>query len=329
MAMLRNDWSLEEVQEIYNVPVLDLIYRAATIHRKYNDTGEVQVCTLLSIKTGGCSEDCAYCPQAARYNTGVNVQALMKKEEVMDYARKAKEAGSTRFCMGAAWREVRDNRDFDRVLEMVQGVNELGLEVCCTLGMLTEEQAKKLAGAGLYSYNHNLDTSEEYYGDIITTRTYDDRLRTLDNVRKAGVTVCCGGIIGLGETHDDRIKMLHTLCTLPEHPESVPINSLVAIKGTPLENNAKTDAWDMVRMIATARILMPRTMVRLSAGRLELSVAEQALCFMAGANSIFAGERLLTTPNPAFEEDMAMFDKLGLKPREAFKNEKSTVSMTN
>ncbi|HKH60117.1 MAG TPA: biotin synthase BioB [Flavitalea sp.] len=329
MAMLRNDWSLEEVQEIYNVPVLDLIYRAASIHRKYNDTGEVQVCTLLSIKTGGCSEDCAYCPQAARYNTGVNVQALMKKEEVMDYARKAKEAGSTRFCMGAAWREVRDNRDFDRVLEMVQGVNELGLEVCCTLGMLTEEQAKKLAGAGLYSYNHNLDTSEEYYGDIITTRTYDDRLRTLDNVRKAGVTVCCGGIIGLGETHDDRIKMLHTLCTLPEHPESVPINSLVAIKGTPLENNAKTDAWDMVRMIATARILMPRTMVRLSAGRLELSVAEQALCFMAGANSIFAGERLLTTPNPAFEEDMAMFDKLGLKPREAFKNEKSTVSMTN
>lgn len=325
---IRNNWSLEEVQEIYNSPLLDLIYRAASVHRKHNDTGEVQVCTLLSIKTGGCSEDCAYCPQAARYNTGVNVQALMKKEEVMDYARKAKEAGSTRFCMGAAWREVRDNRDFDRVLEMVQGVNELGLEVCCTLGMLTEEQAKKLAGAGLYSYNHNLDTSEEYYGDIITTRTYNDRLRTLDNVRKAGVTVCCGGIIGLGETHEDRIKMLHTLCTLPEHPESVPINSLVAIKGTPLENNAKTDVWDMVRMIATARILMPRTMVRLSAGRLELSVAEQALCFMAGANSIFAGERLLTTPNPAFEEDMAMFDMLGLKPREAFKNEKSTVAMT-
>lgn len=325
---MRNNWSLEEVQEIYNSPLLDLIYRAASVHRKHNDTGEVQVCTLLSIKTGGCSEDCAYCPQAARYNTGVNVQALMKKEEVMDYARKAKEAGSTRFCMGAAWREVRDNRDFDRVLEMVQGVNELGLEVCCTLGMLTEEQAKKLAGAGLYSYNHNLDTSEEYYGDIITTRTYNDRLRTLDNVRKAGVTVCCGGIIGLGETHEDRIKMLHTLCTLPEHPESVPINSLVAIKGTPLENNAKTDVWDMVRMIATARILMPRTMVRLSAGRLELSVAEQALCFMAGANSIFAGERLLTTPNPAFEEDMAMFDMLGLKPREAFKNEKSTVAMT-
>ena len=287
------------------------------------------MCTLLSVKTGGCPEDCAYCPQAARYNTGVNVQALMKKEEVMEYARKAKEAGSTRFCMGAAWREVRDNRDFDRVLDMVHGVNELGLEVCCTLGMLTEDQAKKLADAGLYSYNHNLDTSAEYYGDIITTRTYDDRLRTLDNVRKAGVTVCCGGIIGLGETHHDRIKMLHTLCTLPEHPESVPINALVAVKGTPLENNAKTDVWDMVRMIATARIIMPRTMVRLSAGRMELSIAEQALCFMAGANSIFAGERLLTTPNPAFEEDMAMFDMLGLKPREAFKNEKNAAPVVN
>ena len=329
MNEIRKDWTIEEVQEIYNGSLLDLIFRAATIHRRYNDTGEVQVCTLLSIKTGGCSEDCAYCPQAARYNTGVNVQALMKKEEVMEYARKAKEAGSTRFCMGAAWREVRDNRDFDRVLDMVHGVNELGLEVCCTLGMLTEDQAKKLADAGLYSYNHNLDTSAEYYGDIITTRTYDDRLRTLDNVRKAGVTVCCGGIIGLGETHHDRIKMLHTLCTLPEHPESVPINALVAVKGTPLENNAKTDVWDMVRMIATARIIMPRTMVRLSAGRMELSIAEQALCFMAGANSIFAGERLLTTPNPAFEEDMAMFDMLGLKPREAFKNEKNAAPVVN
>lgn len=326
---IRNNWTIEEVQKIYNSALLDLIYRAATTHRQYNDTGEVQVCTLLSIKTGGCSEDCAYCPQAARYNTGVNVQALMKKDEVLEYASKAKEAGSTRFCMGAAWREVRDNRDFDKVLEMVQGVNELGLEVCCTLGMLTEEQAKKLADAGLYAYNHNLDTSAEYYGNIITTRTYNDRLKTLENVRKAGVTVCCGGIIGLGETHEDRIKMLHTLCTLPEHPESVPINSLVPVKGTPMENNSKTDVWDMVRMIATARILMPKTMVRLSAGRLELSVAEQALCFLAGANSIFAGEKLLTTPNPAFEEDTAMFDMLGLKPRKAFKIEKGIVSMSN
>ena len=322
MNEIRKDWNLEEVEEIYHSPLLDLIFRAATLHRKYNDTGEVKVCTLLSIKTGGCSEDCAYCPQAARYNTGVSVQALMKKDEVLDCARKAKEAGSTRFCMGAAWREVRDNRDFDRVLEMVQGVNELGLEVCCTLGMLTESQAKKLADAGLYSYNHNLDTSAEYYSDIITTRTYNDRLQTLDNVRKAGVTVCCGGIIGLGETHEDRIKMLHTLCTLPEHPESVPINSLVPVKGTPLGENPKTDVWDMVRMIATARVLMPKTMVRLSAGRLDLGMAEQALCFLAGANSIFAGDKLLTTPNPAYADDKIMFDLLGLKPREAFKNEK-------
>lgn len=318
--MIRNDWTLEEIKGIYNMPLLELVYRAATIHRQYNDTGEVQVCTLLSIKTGGCSEDCAYCPQAARYHTDVNVQALMKKEEVLEYAKKAKEAGSTRFCMGAAWREVRNNRDFDRVLEMVKGVNELGMEVCCTLGMLTEDQAQKLADAGLYAYNHNLDTSSEYYGEIITTRTYDDRLQTLDNVRKAGVSVCCGGIVGLGETHDDRIQMLHTLATMPQHPESVPVNALVPVKGTPLEHNAKVNVWDMVRMIATARILMPKAMVRLSAGRTSMSVADQTLCFMAGANSIFAGDKLLTTPNPSFDEDMAMFDMLGLKPREAFKD---------
>jgi biotin synthase len=321
MSAIRNDWTPEEINEIYHSPLLELIYKAASVHREYNDTAEVQVCTLLSIKTGGCSEDCAYCPQAARYNTGVDVQALMKKEEVLAYAQKAKDAGSTRFCMGAAWREVRDNRDFDRVLDMVKGVNEMGMEVCCTLGMLTEEQAQKLADAGLYAYNHNLDTSKEHYSEIITTRTYDDRLRTLDNVRKAGVTVCCGGIIGLGETHADRIGMLHTLATLPEHPESVPINALVAIKGTPLADNPKVDIWDMVRMIATARILMPATMVRLSAGRTDMSVAEQALCFMAGANSIFAGDKLLTTPNPSFEEDDQMFQLLGLKARVAFKEE--------
>jgi biotin synthase len=320
--MIRNDWTEEEIKEIYHSPLLDLIFRAATVHREFNDTAEVQVCTLLSIKTGGCPEDCAYCPQAARYQTGVEVQALMQQDQVLQYAKKAREAGSTRFCMGAAWREVRDNRDFDRVLEMVRGVNEMGMEVCCTLGMLTEDQAIKLASAGLYAYNHNLDTSSEYYDEIISTRTYQDRLRTLGHVRKAGVTVCCGGIIGLGETHRDRIKMLQTLSTLPEHPESVPINALVRVKGTPLENNPKVDIWDMVRMIATARILMPGTMVRLSAGRTEMSVAEQALCFMAGANSIFAGEKLLTTPNPSFEEDRAMFELLGLKPREAFKSEK-------
>ncbi|HUQ66252.1 MAG TPA: biotin synthase BioB [Flavitalea sp.] len=318
---LRNDWTIEEINEIYNLPLLELVHRAATIHRQYNDTGEVQVCTLLSIKTGGCSEDCAYCPQAARYNTGLNVQALMKKDEVLEYARKAKEAGSTRFCMGAAWREVRDNRDFDRVLEMVQGVNEMGMEVCCTLGMLTGQQAERLAEAGLHAYNHNLDTSPEYYNEIITTRTYDDRLRTLENVRKAGVTVCCGGIIGLGEKHEDRINMLHTLSTLPAHPESVPINALVPVQGTPLADQPRVDIWDMVRMIATARILMPSTMVRLSAGRAQMSVAEQAFCFMAGANSIFAGEKLLTTPNPSFGEDMQMFNLLGLTPRKAFKEE--------
>ncbi|ULQ57165.1 biotin synthase BioB [Flavihumibacter rivuli] len=317
--MIRNDWTKEEIREIYNTPLLELIYRAATIHREYQDTAEVQVCTLLSIKTGGCPEDCAYCPQAARYNTGVDVHALMKTDEVLDYARKAKEAGSTRFCMGAAWREVRDNRDFDRVLDMVKGVNELGMEVCCTMGMLTEEQAKKLHDAGLYAYNHNLDTSEEHYADIITTRTYDDRLKTLNNVRKAGISVCSGGIIGLGETHEDRIGMLHTLSTLPQHPESVPINALVPVQGTPLQHNNKVDVWDMVRMIATARILMPGTMVRLSAGRNDMSLAEQALCFMAGANSIFAGDKLLTTPNPSFDDDNMMFQLLGLKPREAFK----------
>lgn len=326
---MRNNWTIEEIKDIYNKPLLELVYEAATVHRNNQQTAEVQVCTLLSIKTGGCSEDCAYCPQAARYHTDVTVQPLMQKDTVLEYAKKAKEAGSTRFCMGAAWREVRDNRDFDRVLDMVKGVNELGMEVCCTLGMLTESQAQKLADAGLYAYNHNLDTSNEYYGEIITTRTYDDRLKTLDNVRKAGVSVCCGGIIGLGETHEDRIKMLHTLATLPEHPESVPVNALVPVDGTPLANNQRVDVWDMVRMIATARILMPKAMVRLSAGRTAMNLAEQALCFMAGANSIFAGEKLLTTPNPSFEEDQAMFQLLGLTPREAFKLEKEMASLVS
>jgi biotin synthase len=317
----RHDWSLQEIKEIYQAPLLELIYRAATVHRRYHNTGEVQVCTLLSIKTGGCPEDCAYCPQAARYHTDVDVQSLMDTQKVIEYAQKAKDAGSTRFCMGAAWREVRDNRDFDRVIEMVKEVNEMGMEVCCTLGMLSEDQAKRLGEAGLYAYNHNLDTSPEYYGKIISTRTYADRLNTLNNVRKAGVSVCCGGIIGLGETHEDRINMLLTLSNMAEHPESVPINALVRVKGTPLENNPKVDTWDMVRMIATARILMPEAMVRLSAGRTEMSLAEQALCFMAGANSIFAGDKLLTTPNPSFDEDKAMFELFGLTAREAFKKE--------
>jgi biotin synthase len=280
------------------------------------------VCTLLSIKTGGCPEDCAYCPQAARYNTDVKAQKLMSKEEVLGAAQRAKEGGSTRFCMGAAWREVRDNRDFDRVLDMVKGVNEVGLEVCCTLGMLTEEQAQKLKEAGLYAYNHNLDTSEDHYADIITTRKYDDRLNTLSHVRKAGISQCSGGIIGLGETDDDRIEMLHTLATLPQHPESVPVNALVPVEGTPLENQPRVSVWEMIRMIATARITMPKAMVRLSAGREHMTLEQQALCFMAGANSIFSGEKLLTTPNPSFDDDKAMFALLGLKPREAYKEEK-------
>jgi biotin synthase len=320
-VQIRHDWSIEEIKEIYNTPLLELVFRAASVHRQTQDTAEVQVCTLLSIKTGGCTEDCAYCPQAARYNTDIKVHGLMQKDAVLAYAQKARDAGSTRFCMGAAWREVRDNRDFDRVLDMVKGVNDMGMEVCCTLGMLTEDQAQKLADAGLYAYNHNLDTSGEYYEQIITTRTYDDRLKTLDNVRKAGVSVCCGGIIGLGESHEDRIGMVHTLSNLPVHPDSVPINALTRVKGTPLENMPKVEFWDMVRMIATTRILMPKAMVRLSAGRAEMSMSEQALCFMAGANSIFTGEKLLTTANPSFEEDHMMFELLGLKPREAFKNQ--------
>lgn len=323
MTAIRNDWTREEIAAIFHSPVLDLIYRAATVHREYNDPQEVQVCTLLSVKTGGCPEDCAYCPQAARYHTDVKVQKLLPTEEVLAAARVAKESGSTRFCMGAAWREVRDNRDFDRVLDMVKGVNSIGLEVCCTLGMLTESQAEKLKDAGLYAYNHNLDTSEEHYEDIITTRTYDDRLKTIDNVRNAKISVCSGGIIGLGETVEDRIGMLHTLSTMPEHPESVPVNALVPVEGTPLEHQEKVSVWEMVRMIATARIIMPRAMVRLSAGRVKMSVEEQALCFMAGANSIFAGDKLLTTPNPGDDSDKAMFQTLNLKPRAAFKGEAS------
>lgn len=321
--MIRNNWTKEEISSIYHRPLLDLIYEAATIHRNNNDYSEVQISSLISIKTGGCSEDCAYCPQAARYHTGVDVHALMKVDEVVATAQKAKQGGASRLCMGAAWREVRNNRDFDRVLEMVKAVNAMDMEVCCTLGMLTYEQAEKLKEAGLYAYNHNVDTSEENYSSIITTRTYDDRLQTLHNVRKANLTVCSGGIIGLGETVEDRVGMLYTLSNLPQHPESVPINALVAVKGTPLENQERVSVWDMVRMIATTRIIMPKTVVRLSAGRLEMSLPEQALCFMAGANSIFAGDKLLTTPNPSFNDDLQMFEILGLKPREAFKNEKN------
>lgn len=319
--MIRTDWTRAEITALYNTPVLDLIYQAATVHRQHHDPQEVQVCTLLSVKTGGCPEDCAYCPQAARYHTAVTVHKLMEVNEVLDAATRAKDSGSSRFCMGAAWREVRDNRDFDKVIDMVKGVNAMGLEVCCTLGMLTDTQAQKLKDAGLYAYNHNLDTSEEFYGDIISTRTYDDRLDTISHVRKAGISVCSGGIIGMGESHGDRIGMLHTLATLPEHPESVPVNALVPVEGTPLEDQERVSVWEMIRMIATARLIMPKSIVRLSAGRVRMSVEEQALCFLAGANSIFAGDKLLTTPNPETDQDQAMFQTLNIRPRQAFKNQ--------
>ena len=319
MTTVRHNWTVQEILDIYNSPLLDLINRAQQIHREFNDANEVQVSSLLSIKTGGCVEDCGYCSQAARYNTDVEVQKLMQVPQVLAAADRAKAGGASRLCMGAAWREVRDNSDFDRVLEMVKGVNEKGMEVCCTLGMLSESQAQKLADAGLYAYNHNLDTSEDNYKKIITTRSYDDRLDTINNVRKAKVTVCSGGIIGLGETVEDRVKMLKTLSSMEIHPESVPINALVPVAGTPLENQPLVPIWDMVRMIATTRIVIPKTVVRLSAGRTQMSLEGQALCFLAGANSIFAGDKLLTTPNPDFNADMEMFKIFGLSPRKAFK----------
>lgn len=319
MTEIRNDWTIDEVRQIFNKPLMELAFQASLVHRKYQATGEVQVCTLLSIKTGGCPEDCSYCPQSARYNTEVDAEGLLPLDDVRDAAIRASESGSTRFCMGAAWRRVRDNRDFDRVLDMVREVNDLGMEVCATLGMLTPEQAERLKEAGLTAYNHNLDTSEEYYSKIITTRTYDDRLNTISHVQKAKISVCSGGIIGLGESEEDRIGMLHTLATLEEHPESVPVNALIAVAGTPMEHQKRVSVWEMMRMIATARILMPVAMVRLSAGRVEMPMSEQALCFMSGANSIFAGEKLLTTANNAIDEDKQMFNLLGLKPRAAHK----------
>jgi len=325
MSEIRNNWTREEIAEIFNAPIMDLIYRAATVHRTYHDPLEVQVCTLLSVKTGGCPEDCSYCPQAARYHTNVKTHKLMEVDEVINAALVAKESGSTRFCMGAAWREVRDNRDFDKVLDMVKGVSTMGMEVCCTLGMLTDEQARKLKDAGLYAYNHNLDTSEEHYDKIISTRTYDDRLETLENVRNNKISVCSGGIIGMGESEGDRIGMLHTLVNLPEHPESVPVNALVPVEGTPLEDQPRVPVWDMIRMIATARIIMPKSMVRLSAGRVTMSYEEQALCFLAGANSIFAGDKLLTTPNPEVDRDKEMFQILNLKPRKSFKDGEAPI----
>ncbi|AHJ29619.1 biotin synthase BioB [Nodularia spumigena CS-584] len=316
---IRYNWQKAEIQAIYNTPFLELIYQAASVHRQYHDSTKIQVCKLISIKTGACPEDCGYCAQSSRYQTEVKPQALLEKETVLNIAQKAKATGVSRVCMGAAWREVRDNSQFETVLEMVKEVTDMGLEVCCTLGMLTTNQAKRLEAAGLYAYNHNLDTSEEYYNTIITTRTYGDRLNTIDNVRQTNVTVCSGGILGLGESVEDRVGMLETLSNLQPHPESVPINILSQVPGTPLENQPDVPIWDVVRMIATARIIMPNSDVRLSAGRARLSQVEQALCFMAGANSIFSSDDnqmlTVTTPCPDYDADKEMLNLLGLEMR--------------
>jgi biotin synthase len=313
-GLLRHDWSDDEIAAVHDLPLTELVFRAQLAHRRHHDPTRVQLCTLLSIKTGGCPEDCCYCPQSAHYDTGVERQGLLPLDEVLDKARQARAAGSTRFCMGAAWRQVRDGAEFERVLAMVRGVRELGMEACCTLGMLTREQAERLAEAGLTAYNHNLDTGPDYYRTIITTRTYDDRLRTLGHVREAGITVCSGGILGMGESRRDRIAMLGVLARLDPHPESVPINALVRVAGTPLAERPPLDPLEMVRVIAAARVTMPASFVRLSAGRTEMSPETQALCFLAGANSIFTGERLLTTPNPGQDSDRALLGRLGLAP---------------
>ena len=303
----------EYVRELYHTPFLKLVAQASRVHEANHTYEDIQRCTLLSVKTGGCPEDCAYCPQAARYHTDVKAEKLMRTPQVLEAARNAKANGATRFCMGAAWREVRDNRDFDEVLEMVRGVTDLGLEACATLGMLTESQAVRLKEAGLYAYNHNLDTSRSFYSEIIHTRDYDDRLNTIQRVRDAGITVCCGGIIGMGESDEDRIQLLATIASLDPQPESVPVNALVAVEGTPLADQEKVDTFSFVRMIACARILIPKAKIRLSAGRLSLSDEAQTLAFLAGANSIFLGDKLLTTANPEPDADYRLFEKLGLE----------------
>ena len=314
-GLLRHDWTREQVRALFAAPFPDLMFRAAQVHRENFNSSEVQISTLLSIKTGGCPEDCAYCPQSAKFDTGVKAEKLMDLDAVLAEARAAKAGGASRFCMGAAWRSPKD-RDLDKVCEMVEGVKALGMETCVTLGMLTGDQARRLKDCGLDYYNHNLDTSPEYYGEIITTRVYQDRLDTLEHVREAGMHVCCGGIVGMGEGLEDRIGMIATLASLPAHPESVPINMLVRVEGTPLAGTATLDPLDFVRTIAVARICMPASVVRLSAGREDMSEETQALCFLAGANSIFYGPKLLTTPNPGRDRDMALLDKLGMRPME-------------
>lgn len=327
MSTTRHDWTKEEIIAIYNKPLMELLYEAATIHREHHDPNVVQISTLISLKTGGCSEDCGYCPQAKRYHTSIETNPFMTVEDVKVQATKAKEGGSSRVCMGAAWRNVKDGAEFDQVLEMVRTINKMDLEVCCTLGMLTENQAQRLAEAGLYAYNHNIDTSEEYYKEVISTRGFEDRLQTIENVRKTNITVCSGGIIGMGESIEDRAGMLVALSTLDPMPESVPINALVPVEGTPLEAEKSVEIWDMIRMIATTRIVMPATQVRLSAGRINWSREGQAMCFFAGANSIFSGDKLLTTPNNDLNEDMKMFEILGLKNQQPFAKTYKRVSV--
>ena len=316
VGRLRHDWRRDEVESIYRMPLPSLVFRAQAVHRQFHPADRVQTCQLLSIKTGGCPEDCAYCPQSAHYPAGVAREGLLEAEHVLRVAREAAGHGVTRFCMGAAWRQAPEGQEFEKVLQMVRGVRALGLEVCCTLGMLTESQAAQLKEAGLSAYNHNLDTSREFYGSIISTRQYHDRLKTLAAVRKAGITVCCGGILGMGESREDRIGLLQQLATLLPHPESVPINMLVRAAGTPLANMPPLDPLEMVRAIATARILMPASRVRLAAGRKQLSQEGVTLCFLAGANSILVGDKLLTTPNPGRDEDQELLDNLGMKPLE-------------
>lgn len=316
----------EALLELYNKPLLELVFEAATIHRQYHNPREVQMSSLLNIKSGGCPEDCGYCPQAARYHTDIETHKLMTVDSVIEQAKNAKENGSSRLCMGAAWREVRDNKDFDQVVEMVQAVNNLGMEVCCTLGMMNENQAQRLKDAGLFAYNHNLDTSEDYYDDVISTREYEDRLNTIDNARKAGISVCSGGIIGMGEAVEDRIGLLMSYMQMENPPESIPINALVAVEGTPMAEQKPIEQWEMIRMVATTRIAFPESVVRLSAGRTKMNMEGQALCFMAGASSIFAGDKLLTTPNPEFNEDAEMFKILGLIPKEAFADGEQPVT---
>jgi biotin synthase len=314
-SLVRHDWTREEIRALFDLPFPELMFRAQTIHRQHFDPTEVQISTLLSIKTGGCPEDCAYCPQSARYDTGVHAEKLMTLEAVLAEARAAKRAGASRFCMGAAWRSPKD-RELDSVCAMVEAVKALGLETCATLGMLTDPQARRLKDAGLDYYNHNLDTSPEFYGRIITTRVYQDRLETLEHVRNAGIHVCCGGIVGMGETREDRVGMIAVLASLSAHPESVPINMLVRVFGTPLAEEMALDPIEFIRTIAVARIAMPRSVVRLSAGREDMSEETQALCFLAGANSIFCGPKLLTTPNPGRDRDRELMEKLGLIPME-------------